>query len=292
MSLVLVPSYLSPALSDTAGGLTYEEFELVDELYGSLRAGDTDEALDRAVLLGGKYFLLRNDVLERQSVPHISYGPIASEERPSIYEAILRSSDDLSLVGQWGEWSVFEIAEGRLLPHIYPVRPELVKFSYVDGNRVPVFFGTGPPPSLRFKRINPAKYVVQVRDAESPFLLVLADRFSSDWKLYQASDRREDFEPVASYLNGAVVEGEQSATFLEPEFVETWMRGPLHEDFHVKVHGYANGWYVTNAGSYDLIIEYWPQRLFYLGLAITVVSTMAAVGYLVVSGAYGLRRRI
>jgi hypothetical protein len=152
-------------------------------------------------------------------------------------------------------------------------------------------YGTGPPPQIRFQRINPTRYLVQVRNAESPFMLVFADRYSPEWKLYQASDRSDDIVPVMSYLDGEVVEGAEETIFLTPRMMETWVKSSLSEDFHLKVNGYANGWYLTNVGNYDLIVEYRPQRLFHLGLMITALSAVSAVGYLAVTGVSGLRRR-
>ena len=286
MSLVLVPSYFAPTLADTPGGLSAQGVALVDELYSSLRAGDTDAALDRAAVLGIQYFLLRNDVIRRRESPSVSFGSLTPEERPIVYEAIVRGTDDLLPAGEWGEWSVFKIAESRLLPYIYAVAPQNLELADQDRGRASILAGRVPARIL-FQQINPTRYRVQVRDAEYAFMLVFSEQYSEDWKIYQAP-REDDILPVASYQGGEVLEGEALATFFDAKIAETWRRGPLHEDHHMVVNGYANGWFITNSGSYDLIIEYSPQRRLQVGMLVTALSVISIIGYL---AAPALRRR-
>ncbi len=91
-------------------------------------------------------------------------------------------------------------------------------------------------------------------------------------------------------------------------FWDTWFKKPLPEEDHIMVNGYANSWLIepdqicapnqpqtpvegegTNSscvknadGSYDfeMIIEFWPQRLFYIGLGISVTTLLGCVIYL------------
>lgn len=88
---------------------------------------------------------------------------------------------------------------------------------------------------------------------------------------------------------------------LEPgNFYETWFKEPVDGNKnHLMVNGYANSWNfnpnelcgapagkalcVRNAdGSYDLelVVEFWPQRLFYLGLFISGATLLGCLGYL------------
>lgn len=43
--------------------------------------------------------------------------------------------------------------------------------------------------------------------------------------------------------------------------------------------GYANAWLIDEYGDYELLIEYMPQRVFYLGLCVTVVSVLAGLAW-------------
>ena|GEM_PF-970236 len=85
---------------------------------------------------------------------------------------------------------------------------------------------------------------------------------------------------------------------------ETWFRDPIQEENHLTANGYANSWIVdTNEvckaksdevnkensciknpdGTYDfeLIVEFWPQRLFYVGLFISLSTVVTCCGYLI-----------
>ena len=87
-------------------------------------------------------------------------------------------------------------------------------------------------------------------------------------------------------------------------FYETWFKKPLGEENHLMVNGYANSWVIDtdemcnnntqcikNAdGTYDmeLVVEFWPQRLFYLG---AFISGLTLVGCLVYVGVATARER-
>jgi len=82
-------------------------------------------------------------------------------------------------------------------------------------------------------------------------------------------------------------------------FYETWLQKPIvNESNHLIANGYANSWIINiteicettpnkciknSDGSYDLelIIEFWPQRLFYLGLFISGTTFLCCIGYLI-----------
>ena len=77
---------------------------------------------------------------------------------------------------------------------------------------------------------------------------------------------------------------------------ETWFKKPLSEENHLMANGYANSWIINtdeickeadkcvknSDGTYDLelVIEYWPQRLFYLGLFVSGLTVFGSFGYL------------
>ncbi|MCX6794950.1 MAG: carbohydrate binding domain-containing protein [Candidatus Falkowbacteria bacterium] len=87
---------------------------------------------------------------------------------------------------------------------------------------------------------------------------------------------------------------------------DTWFKNPLPEENHLMVNGYANSWVVetekickenpdkcikNSDGTYDfeLVIEFWPQRLFYLGLGISGATLLLCLGYLVYN--WGIRKK-
>jgi len=83
---------------------------------------------------------------------------------------------------------------------------------------------------------------------------------------------------------------------------ETWFKKPINDENHLMVNGYANAWIVDTSaicdkqqatsdksfcvqnedGSYDfeMVVEFWPQRLFYVGAFISLATLLACISYL------------
>lgn len=104
-------------------------------------------------------------------------------------------------------------------------------------------------PKITFARVNPAKYRVRVEGAKEPYTLVFNEGFHRGWKVY---------------MN----------------------KSPIDAD-HLLVNGYANSWYIEpedvgGAENYELIVEFWPQRLFHIGLLISGIALIGCVGCLAV----------
>jgi len=158
-------------------------------------------------------------------------------------------------------------------------------------------------PRITFVKINPTKYRIKVEGAKEPYTLVFSESFHKGWKIYVSqsetkhnrntieTDRNKPpseakyGEIVASYFDGDIKEGTHRNTFLEKATFETWGKKPIAEDRHYLVNGYANSWYITpeDAGgkeNYELIVEFWPQRLFYVGLFISLTTVISCLGYL------------
>jgi len=104
-------------------------------------------------------------------------------------------------------------------------------------------------PDISFRRKNPTNYLVNVKGAEKPYVLVFGEAFNPGWKVYLGQDR--------GLLN--------------------IFARPLGEDRHIEVNGYANAWFIDKVGNYDVSVVYWPQMLFKLGMTI---STISFVSYL------------
>jgi hypothetical protein len=76
---------------------------------------------------------------------------------------------------------------------------------------------------------------------------------------------------------------------------ETLFDRPIDQNKHLKVNSYANAWIIEPESickeskcilnqdqtyDFELVIEFWPQRLFYIGLAITITTLAACLAYL------------
>lgn len=100
---------------------------------------------------------------------------------------------------------------------------------------------------------------------------------------------------ISKDFNGTI----QNDNLEKGSFYETWLQKPIDDNKnHSIVNGYANSWDINptniclnnskcikNAdGSYDmeLIVEFWPQRLFYVGLFISGTTLLGCVTYLIV----------
>ena len=46
---------------------------------------------------------------------------------------------------------------------------------------------------------------------------------------------------------------------------------------HVVANGYANGWIVPDPGAGDIVLSFWPQRSFELGIGVSIVLALAAL---------------
>lgn len=101
----------------------------------------------------------------------------------------------------------------------------------------------------------------------------------------------------------------QNDNLPDGNLTETWFQKPIeNSDNHLIANGYANSWVIdpnkicetspqpspyqgegisgcvkNSDGSYDfeIIVEFWPQRLFYLGLFISGMMLLTCLGYLI-----------
>ncbi len=109
----------------------------------------------------------------------------------------------------------------------------------------------GTSPEIDFEAISPARYRVKVKDAQKPFFLVLSTSFDPRWSAY----------------------------FTNP----AGNNDPMPTKNHLEVNGYANGWYVTKTGNFEMFLEYSPERIFMVGqkfgLAAIIIAILFLFGY-------------
>lgn len=153
-----------------------------------------------------------------------------------------------------------------------------VRVAYIEqddcGNKLPVYalckedkiFDTTP--SIYFKRINPTKYIVTVKNLTKPVLLVFSEAFNRNWKLFISKDviTRESDSKV--YFDGDIEEGKLENIFFNNNTFETLSFKTIPDSQHIKVNGYANAWLINpqdidNKNITSFIIEMTGQQLFY-----------------------------
>ena len=146
-------------------------------------------------------------------------------------------------------------------------------------------------PKITFVQINPTKYKVKVENASEPYILVFSDTFHKYWKLYINSDTSDIKaktygEETANYFNGDIKEGTNRMTFLELATFETWGKKPISEKKHLVANDYANSWYIepSDVGysdEYELIVEFWPQRICFIAIIISGLTLILSVACLI-----------
>ena len=145
-------------------------------------------------------------------------------------------------------------------------------------------------PEITFEKVNPTKYRIKVENAKHPYVLVFTEKYSEYWRLYSNSNNsnsseKKYSEETASYFNGEIKEGIHRMNFLETNTFETWFKKSISEDRHLVANGYANSWYIElddvgGKENYELIIEFWPQRFYFLAIIISGLTLIAVIIYL------------
>lgn len=100
-------------------------------------------------------------------------------------------------------------------------------------------------PSLNFSQINPGKYIISVKNALGPYVLVFSQSKNSNWKL-----------------------------FLYEKNIE---KKPLAESKHYTANAYANAWLISPTDvegekDYDMILELIDQNVINIGLLVSAAG--------------------
>lgn len=146
-------------------------------------------------------------------------------------------------------------------------------------------------PEITFKKINPTRYVVNVR-ADKTFWLVFSESFHAGWKAYVRQNT--EYRSQKSEVNAKT----EHWSALISAWKDNGKRVELTE--HQMVNGYANGWYVpvvhksearnqisekeNMPAQFQIVLEYKPQRLFEIGVLISGITFISCIGYLGYSG--------
>jgi hypothetical protein len=124
-------------------------------------------------------------------------------------------------------------------------------------------------PQVTFRQINPTRYVAHIDNATAPFFLVFSESFQKDWKAYIQNASGAWYEPSA--LLSMVLD----------------RRTELAE--HVRANGFANSWYIDQTGSYEIVLEFIPQRMYEGGWLITFGTLLGCAIFMVVNARRGER---
>ena len=127
-------------------------------------------------------------------------------------------------------------------------------------------------PIISFKKINPTHYTVKIRDAKNPFILSFGSSFSPGWKAYISNNSESGDEIQKTYFNGEIKELKPGNKLFDKSLGSVFMGKPIPELNHIKANGYSNAWYIDRTGDFEIIVFYEPQKAFYLGGIISIVT--------------------
>jgi len=148
-------------------------------------------------------------------------------------------------------------------------------------------------PKLEYKQVNPTKYIVNVSGASESFPLIFSESFHSKWKIYVQSELISQGEgSFVSENNQGTIQNENLAG---GRFYDIFFRKPVLNDKHFVINNFANAWWMDvdvleqsgiikkqANGTYDfsVVIEFEPQKYFYVGLGISGITLLGCLGYL------------
>jgi hypothetical protein len=168
------------------------------------------------------------------------------------------SARNISLVGQYGQLTLYQLTSSVFLPRIYPITgatienstgtflsnlagfnpidTAVVQSSEIQHNGISLPTSSLSEPDLSFHMVSPSLYDVHV-NASGPYILVLSETYNPLW------------------------------TASGP-----W--GTIPETNHFVANGYANMWYITQPGVYHLQLRFLPNSYLTYGTDIALLTSI------------------
>jgi len=133
---------------------------------------------------------------------------------------------------------------------------------------------------VEYKRVNTSRYLINVKRSKS-FWLVFSESFHEGWKAY-VRKKTEDGEKKTK-------ESKEPWSALVNAWKDRENRIELKD--HFIANGYANSWWVPveinsprgefSPKSFEIILEFKPQRLFEVGALISLLTFICCLSYLI-----------
>lgn len=142
-------------------------------------------------------------------------------------------------------------------------------------------------PIIKFKKINPTRYVIEVQNAREPYILVFSENFNSNWNLSINSNFKKELDGIVkNYFNGEILESFSGNKFWLKE-IRTGIFTKIPDERHFTVNGYANSWLINPIdssfnGNYEIIVDFSPQKNVYINLSVSFLAFLIAFTYLII----------
>lgn len=203
-----------------------------------------------------KYLLFNNDY---------NYEYEFKRKNKDFYKNIIKNSD-LVFEKSIGEVDIYR--NNNYLKHIFlsnkldVLKNNNVLGAKIENDKTIVFpkdaknidkekFSYSALPELISQKINPSKYIIEIKEANNPYILNFLESFNDKWRVYISKD------------------GENIK---------------IDNKRHFKSFGYANSWVINERGDYEIIIYYEPQKYLIFGSIISLITFLiliAATFYLI-----------
>lgn len=150
-----------------------------------------------------------------------------------------------------------------------------------------------------FKKIDPTRYKIIIHQAQKPFILVFNEQFHPDWRLSLTSYAKNSATSGSGFISKNYQNSIQNDNLASDNLFQfLFGTSEIKSIKHIEANGYMNSWIVdpdiichrtspdkcilNSDGTYDLslTLEFWPQRLFYLGAAISLSALAFCLIYL------------
>ena len=227
-----------------------------------------------------KYIALRKDIRPK-------FTSCAKSWNQDHTSQILTNSPDLSLISQGEYVDLYQLDNDLFQPLISAPRdiqivtpessisanliyPNTINQPKFDLTTINNTLKIESPPQVQFQKLNPTRYSVSLSNMTSPFILFFNQNFNSKWQLISPGHSK-----LSSIIN----------------LIYPPKKSLINNNQHLIANGYANAWFVdpesicqltictqtNNKLDTQIIIEFWPQKTFYLSLILSSIFTTTGI---------------
>jgi len=123
--------------------------------------------------------------------------------------------------------------------------------------------------------------------ASKPVMFMSSQLSTEDWQFLQnlnlSSNAQETFTQInpTQYVVHVTSSG-PTFLVLSAQFDDSWTAsvGGKQVDSHFIANGYANAWYISDTGSFDVTLNYSAQTYFYIALSVSAVAFVVCVSFI------------
>jgi len=115
---------------------------------------------------------------------------------------------------------------------------------------------------------------IEIKKLFSPLLFIEPGESKHGRKMVSVSSQK--INPTKFLLKIENAQTPFVLVFLK-KFSSDWKLTPSLSEKHFSVFTYANGWLIDKTGDYEIVLEYLPQKLFYIGIGLSTLSLILVI---------------